>query len=203
MRRRRASFPFAGSFFFRGTADAAVARRNQFRASLRERSGSRDRAHRGRGARLRRSISRARTSRRRPAATARSPTPRAAISARRWWRGSTTAAACSACRAGCASTASRTPDAGAELLFEGRSVGRATSVTRSPRFGAIGLGLLHQRGAAAGNPARSRRRRRGRGRGAPFGERRLDQTANDEPQPQVPVARGLLNLNPAPFMPKT
>jgi folate-binding protein YgfZ len=44
----------------------------------------------------------------------------------------------------------RTPDAGAELLFEGRSVGRATSVTRSPRFGAIGLGLLHQRAAAPG-----------------------------------------------------
>jgi folate-binding protein YgfZ len=46
--------------------------------------------------------------------------------------------------------ADRMPDAGAELLFEGRSVGRATSVTRSPRFGAIGLGLLHQRGAAPG-----------------------------------------------------
>ncbi len=44
----------------------------------------------------------------------------------------------------------RTPEAGAELLFEGRSVGRATSVTRSPRFGAIGLGLLHQRAAAPG-----------------------------------------------------
>lgn len=44
----------------------------------------------------------------------------------------------------------RTPAAGAELLFEGRSVGRATSVTRSPRFGAIGLGLLHQRAAAPG-----------------------------------------------------
>ena len=46
--------------------------------------------------------------------------------------------------------ADRTPDAGAELLFEGRSVGRATSVTQSARFGAIGLGLLHQRGAAPG-----------------------------------------------------
>lgn len=48
--------------------------------------------------------------------------------------------------------ADRMPGAGAELLFEGRSVGRATSVTQSPRFGAIGLGLLHQRGAAPGTP---------------------------------------------------
>ena len=30
-----------------------------------------------------------------------------------------------------------------------------------------------------------------------------DQTANEWPQPQVPVAFGLLNLNPAPCMPKT
>lgn len=44
----------------------------------------------------------------------------------------------------------RMPDAGAELLYEGRPVGRATSVTHSPRFGAIGLGLLHQRAAAPG-----------------------------------------------------
>ena len=42
------------------------------------------------------------------------------------------------------------PAAGAELLFEGRAVGRATSVARSPRFGAIGLGLVHQRGCALG-----------------------------------------------------
>ena len=42
------------------------------------------------------------------------------------------------------------PAAGAELLLDGRAVGRATSVTRSPRFGAIGLGLLHQRGATPG-----------------------------------------------------
>lgn len=42
------------------------------------------------------------------------------------------------------------PVAGAELLLDGRGVGRATSVTSSPRFGAIGLGLLHQRGAAPG-----------------------------------------------------
>jgi folate-binding protein YgfZ len=45
----------------------------------------------------------------------------------------------------------RLADAGAELLFEGRSVGRATSAAQSPRFGAIGLALLHQRGAAPGN----------------------------------------------------
>ncbi len=42
------------------------------------------------------------------------------------------------------------PPAGVELLLDGRSVGRATSVARSPRFGVIGLGLLHQRGAAPG-----------------------------------------------------
>ena len=42
------------------------------------------------------------------------------------------------------------PPAGVELLLDGRAVGRATSVAESPRFGAIGLGLLHQRGAAPG-----------------------------------------------------
>jgi tRNA-modifying protein YgfZ len=42
------------------------------------------------------------------------------------------------------------PSAGTALLLEGRPVGRATSVARSPRFGAIGLGLLHQRGSAPG-----------------------------------------------------
>lgn len=42
------------------------------------------------------------------------------------------------------------PQPGSELLLEGRTVGRATSVVVSPRFGAIGLGLLHQRGVAAG-----------------------------------------------------
>ncbi len=40
--------------------------------------------------------------------------------------------------------------AGAELLLEGRPVGRATSLARSPRFGLIGLGLVHQRGAVPG-----------------------------------------------------
>ncbi len=42
------------------------------------------------------------------------------------------------------------PAPGTELLYESRSVGRATSVASSPRFGAIGLGLVHQRGAALG-----------------------------------------------------
>ncbi len=42
------------------------------------------------------------------------------------------------------------PAPGAELLFEGRAVGRATSVAQSPRFGAIGLAVVHQRGAAPG-----------------------------------------------------
>ncbi|MBP9144177.1 MAG: folate-binding protein YgfZ [Thermoanaerobaculia bacterium] len=46
--------------------------------------------------------------------------------------------------------AGRPPAAGTELLLDGRAVGRATSVASSPDFGAIGLGLLHQRGAAPG-----------------------------------------------------
>jgi len=40
--------------------------------------------------------------------------------------------------------------AGAELTLEGRAVGRATSVADSPELGAIGLGILHQRGAEPG-----------------------------------------------------
>ena len=116
------------------------------------------------------------------------------------------------------------PPAGAELLLDGRAVGRATSVAQSPRFGAIGLGLLHQRGSAPGTRlevagggsaagGRGGRaafpcagKRRGRLTPAPVLPSRTPssrQTANDEPQPQVPVAFGLLNLNPAPFMPKT
>lgn len=47
-------------------------------------------------------------------------------------------------------TGGAAPAAGSELLLEDRAVGRATSVVVSPRFGPIGLGLLHQRGAAAG-----------------------------------------------------
>ncbi len=47
-------------------------------------------------------------------------------------------------------TGGAAPVAGSELLLESRAVGRATSVVVSPRFGTIGLGLLHQRGAAAG-----------------------------------------------------
>ena len=42
------------------------------------------------------------------------------------------------------------PAAGVELHFEGRPAGRATSVALSPRFGAIGLGILHQRAATPG-----------------------------------------------------
>jgi folate-binding protein YgfZ len=42
------------------------------------------------------------------------------------------------------------PEAGATLLVEGRPVGRATSSALSPRFGAIGLAVVHQRGAAPG-----------------------------------------------------
>jgi folate-binding protein YgfZ len=39
------------------------------------------------------------------------------------------------------------PAAGTELSLEGRPVGRATSVADSPELGAIGLAILHQRGA--------------------------------------------------------
>lgn len=46
--------------------------------------------------------------------------------------------------------AGRPPAAGTELLLDGRAVGRATSVASSPQFGAIGLGLLHQRGSDPG-----------------------------------------------------
>jgi folate-binding protein YgfZ len=42
------------------------------------------------------------------------------------------------------------PAAGVELTLDGRAVGRATSVAVSPRHGAIGLGILHQRGAEIG-----------------------------------------------------
>lgn len=42
------------------------------------------------------------------------------------------------------------PAAGTELVLDGRTVGRATSVALSPRFGALGLGLVHQRGATPG-----------------------------------------------------
>lgn len=37
------------------------------------------------------------------------------------------------------------PAAGTTVLHDGRSAGRVTSVARSPRFGAIGLALLHRR----------------------------------------------------------
>lgn len=39
------------------------------------------------------------------------------------------------------------PAAGTPVLADGREAGSATSVARSPRFGAIGLGLLHRRAA--------------------------------------------------------
>lgn len=39
---------------------------------------------------------------------------------------------------------------GTELTIEGRGVGRLTSVARSPRFGVIGLAVLHRRGAEPG-----------------------------------------------------
>lgn len=41
------------------------------------------------------------------------------------------------------------PASGTALLFDGREVGRATSVARSPRLGALGLALVHRR---AGEP---------------------------------------------------
>jgi folate-binding protein YgfZ len=41
--------------------------------------------------------------------------------------------------------AGEAPAAGTALLHDGREVGRLTSVARSPRFGAIGLALVHRR----------------------------------------------------------
>jgi glycine cleavage system aminomethyltransferase T len=35
------------------------------------------------------------------------------------------------------------PAAGAVLSLDGKEVGRVSSATRSPRFGAIGLAILH------------------------------------------------------------
>lgn len=46
--------------------------------------------------------------------------------------------------------AAEPPPVGTELVFEGRPAGRVTSVARSPRFGGIGLAIVHQRAAAAG-----------------------------------------------------
>ncbi len=42
------------------------------------------------------------------------------------------------------------PERGAVLSFEGREVGSVGSTARSPRFGSIGLAILHKRGAATG-----------------------------------------------------
>ena len=42
------------------------------------------------------------------------------------------------------------PEAGVELLLEGRPVGRATSIVLSPNYGTIGLAIVHKRGAEAG-----------------------------------------------------
>ncbi len=44
------------------------------------------------------------------------------------------------------------PPPGTVVLHAGRPAGRATSVARSPRFGAIGLALLHRRVAEAAAP---------------------------------------------------
>lgn len=42
------------------------------------------------------------------------------------------------------------PERGAALSFDGREVGTVGSTARSPRFGGIGLAVVHKRGAAAG-----------------------------------------------------
>lgn len=42
------------------------------------------------------------------------------------------------------------PDRGATLSLDGREAGTVGSTARSPRFGAIGLAIVHKRGAAAG-----------------------------------------------------
>ncbi len=97
--------------------------------------------------------------------------------------------------------ADRTPDAGAELLLR-RPVRRPRDERHVvTAFRGDRIGLAASARCRPGTRLEVVGRRRGRGRGAAL--RQLDQTANDEPQPQVPVAFGLLNLNPAPFMPKT
>ncbi len=42
------------------------------------------------------------------------------------------------------------PERGAALSFEGREVGTVGGTAKSPRFGGIGLAVIHKRGAAAG-----------------------------------------------------
>ncbi len=42
------------------------------------------------------------------------------------------------------------PECGAALSFDGREAGTVGSTARSPRFGGIGLAVVHKRGAAAG-----------------------------------------------------
>ncbi|MEP7011373.1 MAG: folate-binding protein [Acidobacteriota bacterium] len=42
------------------------------------------------------------------------------------------------------------PERGAPLSFEGREAGTVGSTVKSPRFGGIGLAVIHKRGAAAG-----------------------------------------------------
>jgi glycine cleavage system aminomethyltransferase T len=42
------------------------------------------------------------------------------------------------------------PNAGALLTLAGKEVGRVTSAVRSPRFGAIGLAILHHSAWAPG-----------------------------------------------------
>jgi folate-binding protein YgfZ len=42
------------------------------------------------------------------------------------------------------------PERGAALVFDGREAGTVGSTARSPRFGGIGLAVVHKRGAAAG-----------------------------------------------------
>ncbi len=44
----------------------------------------------------------------------------------------------------------RLPASGAAVIFEEKEVGRLTSVVRSPRFGAIGLAIIHQQAWTAG-----------------------------------------------------
>ncbi len=43
------------------------------------------------------------------------------------------------------------PEHGAALIFDGREAGTVGSTARSPRFGGIGLAVIHKRGAATGS----------------------------------------------------
>ena len=81
---------------------------------------------------------------------------------------------------------------GGSLLLEGVVVGELTSVAPGSRGSVFaGIASIDRAGLDAQGPLALAAGRPGR-----------DQTVNDEPQPQVPVALGFRNLNPVPVMPR-